>query len=561
MPAILGGEIMANRNIYEVDLDKNAANFEALSPLSFIRRTASVYPDRIAVAHGDLQRTWRETYERCVRLASALQRRGIGLGDTVAVMAPNVPELLEAHFGIPMTGAVLNALNIRLDAESIAFILQHSESKILITDTEFSAVVGKALERMADKPLVIDIDDPRGKGGELLGELNYEQFLAEGDPNFAWTMPADEWQAISLNYTSGTTGNPKGVVYHHRGAYLNAIGNVLTQAMPHFPVYLWTLPMFHCNGWCFPWTITAMAGTHVCLRQVTAKGIYDAIADHHVSHMCGAPIVMGMLVNAPPESRREIPKGVQVMTAGAAPPAAIIEKMQAIGFNVTHVYGLTEVYGPVTVCAWQEPWNDLPPAQQAVLKARQGVPYVTLEGVMVGDPRTVEPAPADGKTMGEIFMRGNTVMRGYLKNARATQDAFAGGWFHTGDLGVMHPDGYIEVKDRLKDIIISGGENISTIEVESVLYRHPSVLEAGVVSRPDEKWGETVCAFITLKEGDNTTAEDLIAFCRENMAHYKVPRTIIFGSLPKTSTGKLQKYKLRESARILAAAKAVKDDV
>jgi len=549
---------MVNRNIYEVDLDKNAANFEALSPLSFIRRTASVYPDRIAVVHGDLRRTWRETYERCVRLASALKKHGIGLGDTVAVMAPNVPELLESHFGIPMSGAVLNALNIRLDAESIAFILQHSEVKILITDTEFSGVVGKALGLMTEKPLVIDIDDPRGKGGELLGTMNYEQFIAEGDPTFAWSMPTDEWQAISLNYTSGTTGNAKGVVYHHRGAYLNAIGNVLTQAMPHFPVYLWTLPMFHCNGWCFPWTITAMAGTHVCLRAVTAKGMYDAIADYKVSHMCGAPIVMGMLVNAGPESRREIPKGVQVMTAGAAPPAAIIEKMQAIGFNVTHVYGLTEVYGPVTVCAWQEEWDTLPPTEQAVLKARQGVPYVTLEGVMVGDPLTVQPMPADGQTMGEIFMRGNTVMRGYLKNPRATSDAFAEGWFHTGDLGVMHPDGYIEVKDRLKDIIISGGENISTIEVESVLYRHPAILEAGVVARPDAKWGETVCAFVTLKEGDPTTAEDIITFCRENMAHYKVPKTVIFGSLPKTSTGKLQKYKLRESAKIIAATNAQK---
>jgi fatty-acyl-CoA synthase len=549
---------MPSRNIYEIDLDKNAANFEALSPLSFIRRTAAVYPGRTAVVHGDLRRTWRETYERCIRLSSALKRRGINLGDTVAVMAPNVPELLEAHFGVPMAGAVLNALNIRLDSESIAFILQHSESKVLITDSEFSGVVGKALERMSEKPLVIDISDPRGKGGALLGELTYEQFLSEGDPQFAWEMPVDEWQAISLNYTSGTTGNPKGVVYHHRGAYLNAIGNVLTQAMPHFPTYLWTLPMFHCNGWCFPWTITAMAGTHVCLRQVTAKGMYDAIADYGVTHMCGAPIVMGMLVNAPPESRREIPRGVQMMTAGAAPPAAIIEKMQAIGFEVTHVYGLTEVYGPVTVCAWQEAWSDLPPAQQAVYKARQGVPYVTLEGVMVGDPLTVLPVPSDGKTMGEIFMRGNTVMRGYLKNPRATQDAFAEGWFHTGDLGVMHPDGYIEVKDRLKDIIISGGENISTIEVEGVLYRHPAILEAGVVARPDAKWGETVCAFITLKDGETATAEDIIAFCRENMAHFKVPQTVIFGPLPKTSTGKLQKYKLREGAKAIAASIATK---
>jgi fatty-acyl-CoA synthase len=453
-----------------------------------------------------------------------------------------------------MSGAVLNALNVRLDAESIAFILQHSETKVLITDSEFSPVISKALERMTEKPLVIDIDDPRGKGGSLLGELNYEQLLAEGDAEFDWQMPADEWQAISLNYTSGTTGNPKGVVYHHRGAYLNAIGNVLTWAMPHFPAYLWTLPMFHCNGWCFPWTVTAMAGTHVCLRQVTAKGMYDAIADHNVTHLCGAPIVMGMLVNAPADARREIARGVQVMTAGAAPPAAIIEKMQALGFEVTHVYGLTEVYGPVTVCAWQQEWSMLPPAEQAVYKARQGVPYVTLESVMVADPLTMQRAPSDGKTMGEMFMKGNTVMRGYLKNARATKEAFAGAWFHTGDLGVMHPNGYIEVKDRLKDIIISGGENISTIEVESVLYRHPAILEAGVVARPDEKWGESVCAFITLKEGEVTTAEEIIAFCRENMAHFKVPQTVIFGPLPKTSTGKLQKYKLREGAKSLAPA-------
>ena len=538
-------------NPYEVDLDKNSANYVALSPLSFIQRTAEVYPNRTAVVHGTLRRTWRETYDRCVRLASALNKHGIGLGNTVAVMSPNIPECLEAHFGVAMAGAVLNALNIRLDADMIAFILQHSETKVLITDTEFSPVMNKALEKLAEKPLVIDIDDPQGKGGARLGSMTYEEFLAEGDPNFAWKLPADEWQAISLNYTSGTTGNPKGVVYHHRGAYLNAIGNVLTQALPHCPTYLWTLPMFHCNGWCFPWTITAMGGTHVCLRQVSAKAMYDAMADHGVTHMCGAPIIMGMLVNAPPEQRREIPKGIKMMTAGAAQPAAILERMQALGFDVTHVYGLTEVYGPVTVCEWQDEWTALPLSEQATLKARQGVPYVTLEGLMVGNPQTVEPVPSDGKTMGEIFMRGNTVMRGYLKNPRATQDAFAGGWFHTGDLGVMHPNGYIEVKDRLKDIIISGGENISTIEVESVLYRHPAILEAGVVARPDEKWGETVCAFVTLKDGDPTTADDIIAFCRENMAHYKVPRTVIFGPLPKTSTGKLQKFKLREHAKQL----------
>ncbi len=543
---------MATGNPYEIGLDKNIANYAPLSPLSFIRRTAAVYPERTAVVHGDLRRSWRETYERSIRLASALQRRGMGIGDTVAVMSPNIPESLEAHFGVPMSGAVLNALNIRLDAESIAFILQHSEARVLITDREFSGVIGKALALLPFKPLVVDIDDPCGKGGELLGELNYEQFLAEGDPRFAWQMPADEWQAISLNYTSGTTGNPKGVVYHHRGAYLNALGNAVTWAMPHHPNYLWTLPMFHCNGWCFPWTITAMAGTHVCLRQVTAKAMYDAIADHHVTHLCGAPIVMGTLINAPAESRREIPQGVRMMTAGAAPPAAILEKMQSLGFEVTHVYGLTESYGPVTVCAWQQEWDALPVGEQAVFKARQGVPYVTLDGVMVGDPHSLEAVPDDGATIGEIFMRGNTVMRGYLKNPRATQDAFAGGWFHTGDLGVMHPNGYIEVKDRLKDIIISGGENISTIEVESVLYRHPAVLEAGVVARPDEKWGETPCAFITLKEGAQATEADIIAFCREHLAHFKVPKTVVFGPLPKTSTGKLQKFKLRESIRSFA---------
>jgi fatty-acyl-CoA synthase len=540
---------MASQNPYEVGLDQCLANYAPLSPLSFIRRTAAVYPERTAVVHGDLRRTWRETYQRCVRLASALKRRGMGIGDTVAVMTPNIPEGLEVHFGVPMSGAVLNALNIRLDAESIAFILQHSEAKVLITDSEFSGVIGKALGLLPNQPLVVDIDDPRGKGGTLLGALNYEQLLAEGDPGFEWQMPADEWQAISLNYTSGTTGNPKGVVYHHRGAHLNAIGNALTWAMPHHPNYLWTLPMFHCNGWCFPWTITAMAGTHVCLRQVTAKAMYDAIADHGVTHLCGAPVVMGTLVNAPPESRREIPKGVRMMTAGAAPPAAILEKMQNLGLEVTHVYGLTEVYGPVTVCAWQQEWDALPVREQATFKARQGVPYITLEGLMVGHPHSLDPVPGDGMTMGEIFMRGNTVMRGYLKNPRATQEAFAGGWFHTGDLGVMHPNGYIEVKDRLKDIIISGGENISTIEVEAVLYRHPAVLEAGVVARPDEKWGETPCAFVTLKDDAQATEADIIAFCRENLAHFKVPKTVIFGPLPKTSTGKLQKFKLRESVR------------
>jgi fatty-acyl-CoA synthase len=542
---------MSKHNPYEVELDRNPANFVPLSPLSFLRRTASVYPDATAVVHGKLKRSWRETYERCVRLASALSKRGIGLGDTVSVMAPNIPEMLEGHFGIPMAGAVLNALNVRLDAETIAFILQHGECKVLITDREFSDVISKALAMMPERPLVIDIDDPLAVGGELIGETTYERFLAEGDPGFEWSLPADEWQAITLNYTSGTTGNPKGVVYHHRGAYLNALGNVPTWGMGHKPVYLWTLPMFHCNGWCFPWTITAMAGTHVCIRRVEAKALYDAMADEGVTHLSGAPVVMGLLVNAPAGQRREIPGGIRMMTAGAAPPAAVIEKMERLGFEVTHVYGLTEVYGPVTVCAWHEEWDALPVEERAVLKARQGVTYVTLEGLMVADAATLAPVPADGTTMGEVFMRGNTVMSGYLKNPTATREAFAGGWFHTGDLGVMHPNGYIELKDRSKDIIISGGENISTIEVEAVLYRHPAVIDAAVVARPDEKWGETPCAFVQAREDAQVDEQEIIAFCRQHLAGFKVPRKIVFGPLPKTSTGKIQKFALRERARAL----------
>ncbi|HYY70685.1 MAG TPA: acyl-CoA synthetase [Terriglobales bacterium] len=542
---------MPSRNPFELDLDKNSANFVPLTPLTFIRRTAEVYPQRTAVIHGDLKRTWKQTYERCVGLASALKRCGIGLGDTVSLMAPNIPETLECHFGVPMAGAVLNALNIRLDAESIAFMLQHSDSKLLITDREFSPVISKALGMLEQRPVVVDIDDPLAKGGERLGHRAYEALLAEGDPNYAWELPADEWQPIALNYTSGTTGNPKGVVYHHRGAYLNAIGNVLTWAMPHAPTYLWTLPMFHCNGWCFPWTVTAMAGTHVCLRAVTAKAMYDAFVERGVTHMCGAPIVLGMLVNAPDQVRRELPRRVQVMTAASPPPAAVIEKMQKLGFDVTHVYGLTEVYGPVTVCAWHDEWDSLPIEQQAVYKARQGVAYLTLEALMVADAATLKPVPKDGMTMGEVFMRGNTVMSGYLKNPNATREAFEGGWFHTGDLSVWHPDGYIELKDRSKDIIISGGENISTIEVESVLYRHPAVLEAGVVARPDEKWGETPCAFVTLKEGATATEQEIIDFCRQHLAHFKAPKTVVFGPLPKTSTGKLQKFKLREQVKAI----------
>jgi fatty-acyl-CoA synthase len=540
------------RNPYEIDLDRNAANYVPLSPLSFLARSAAIYPDRLAVVHGAERRTWRETYARCRRLASALSRRGIGKGDTVAVMAPNVPALFEAHFGIAMVGGVLNALNVRLDAETIAFILRHGEAKVLITDREFSGVIDKALGLLENKPLVIDIDDPAAPAGKLVGETTYEAFLAEGDPDFEWRLPDDEWDAIALNYTSGTTGNPKGVVYHHRGAYLNALGNVLAWSMKQHPVYLWTLPMFHCNGWCFPWTVTALAGTHVCLRRVEAAAVYAALADQGVTHLCGAPIVMNMLLNAPPEARRDLGgRTVAMMTAGAAPPAAVIEGMERLGFAITHVYGLTEVYGPVTVCAWHDEWDALPAEERAAIKARQGVNYPVLEGLMVADARSLQPVPRDGRTMGEVFMRGNVVMKGYLKNPKATEEAFAGGWFHTGDLGVAHPDGYIELKDRSKDIIISGGENISTIEVEGVLYRHPAVLEAAVVARPDEKWGETPCAFVTLKPGAAASEAEIIAFCRERMAHYKAPRTVVFGPLPKTSTGKIQKFALREQAKAL----------
>jgi fatty-acyl-CoA synthase len=538
-------------NPFEVGLDKNAANFVPLSPLSFLARTAAVYPDRLAVVHGKTRRTWAETYRRCRRLASALAARGIGKGDTVSVMAPNIPAHFEAHFGPAMLGAVLNALNIRLDAEAIAFILRHGEAKVLLTDREFAPVIGKALSLLEKKPLVIDIDDPEGPGGETLGETSYEEFLESGDPDFAWSLPADEWDAIALNYTSGTTGNPKGVVYHHRGAYLNALGNVLVWDMGQHPTYLWTLPMFHCNGWCFPWTVTAMAGTHVCLRRVDPALVYPLIAEHGVDHLCGAPIVMNMLLNAPEELKKTLRPGVKMMTAGAAPPAAVIEGMEKLGFKVTHVYGLTEVYGPVTVCAWHEEWDGLPVAERAAIAARQGVRYPVLEGLMVADPKTLAPVPKDGATMGEVFMRGNVVMKGYLKNEKATEEAFAGGWFHTGDLGVWHPDGYIELKDRSKDIIISGGENISTIEVEGVLYRHPAVLEAAVVARPDEKWGETPCAFVTLRPGAAATEAEIIAFCRERLARFKAPRKVVFGPLPKTSTGKIQKFVLREQARQL----------
>jgi fatty-acyl-CoA synthase len=537
---------------YSAALGRNGANYVPLSPLGFLARSAAVFPDRLAVVHGSRRYSWAESYARCRRLAGALRRRGIGKNDTVAVMAPNVPELFEAHFGVPMAGAVLNALNIRLDAETIAFILRHGEAKLLITDREFSGVIEQALALLERKPMVIDIDDTLAPPGKLLGEMDYERFIASGDPDFAWDNPADEWDAIALNYTSGTTGNPKGVVYHHRGAYLNALGNVLAWSMPRHPVYLWTLPMFHCNGWCFPWTVTALAGTHVCLRRTEAAAIFAAMAEHGITHLCGAPIVMTMLLNAPDAARRDLGgRTMAMMTAGAAPPAAVIEGMERMGFRITHVYGLTEVFGPVTVCDWHDSWDRLPAAEMAAIKARQGVRYHVLEGLMVADAATLAPVPSDGATLGEVFMRGNVVMKGYLKNAKATEEAFAGGWFHTGDLGVMHPDGYIELKDRSKDIIISGGENISTIEVEGMLYRHPAVLEAAVVARPDATWGETPCAFVTLKPGMAATADEIIQFCRDKLARFKVPKTIVFGPLPKTSTGKIQKFALREQAKAL----------
>ncbi|KGM39704.1 acyl-CoA synthetase [Aquabacterium sp. NJ1] len=538
-------------NIYEQDLSRNDANFAAFTPLSFIERTAAVYPERLAIVHGDLRQTWAQTYARCRQLASALSQRGIGLGDTVAVMLPNTPPMVEAHFGIPMTGAVLNTLNTRLDPEALAFMLDHGEAKAVIVDPEFAAVMAKAigLRQTQRDILVIDTEDALYTGNvQRIGSLTYNELVASGSPDFEWQMPADEWQAISLNYTSGTTGNPKGVVYHHRGAAMNAVSNILEWDMPKHAVYLWTLPMFHCNGWCFPWTVAARAAVNVCLRRVDPKAIFDAIRTHKVSHYCGAPIVHGALVAAPAELKQGITHQVKAMVAGAAPPAAMIEGMEQLGFDLTHVYGLTEIYGPAAVCVKHEEWDKLDVGERARLNARQGVNYHLQRNVTVMDPGTMQPVPADGETMGEIMFRGNITMKGYLKNPRATQDAFRGGWFHTGDLAVMYPDGYVKIKDRSKDIIISGGENISSIEVEDVLYRHPAVMAAAVVAKPDEKWGETPCAFIELKAGAQVTAEDIIAHCRLHLAGFKIPRAVVFGDLPKTSTGKIQKFELRKLA-------------
>jgi fatty-acyl-CoA synthase len=537
---------------YSTDLDKNAANYSSLSPLTFIERAASVYPNRPAVVYNELTYSWSETYRRCRRFASALQQYGVGTNDTVALMLPNVPAMYEANYAIPMAGAVINALNIRLDAEAIAFQLRHGNAKVLLTDPEFSSTVSAALELLDEKPIVIDVNDTTYGGGDSIGVIEYEDFLAAGDPEFDWSLPKDEWQAIALGYTSGTTGNPKGVVTHHRGAYLNAVSNILAWNMQAHPTYLWTLPLFHCNGWCFPWTIAALSGTNICLRAVRADHIFEKIKEHNVSHLCGAPIVLNLMANADDELTRGINGPINVMTAGSAPPAAVLEAMAKLDFNVTHTYGLTEVYGPAVVCAWHDEWDQLPPAEQADLKARQGVRYTMLEELVVADPETLEPVPSDGVTVGEIMFRGNVVMKGYLKNPEASKEAFAGGYFHSGDLAVCHPDGYVEIKDRSKDVIISGGENISSIEVEALLYRHPAVLEAAVAAKPDDKWGEVPCAFVALREDAGAVTEkDIIDFCRDNMAHFKTPKKVIFGELPKTSTGKIKKFELRERAKTL----------
>ena len=539
----------ASRRRSADDLGPNRANYVPLSPVQFLERSAFIWPSKLAVRHGQLAYSYRELEARCRRLASALAARGIGRSDTVAVMAPNVPALLEAHYAVPALGAVLNALNYRLDAKTIAFCLAHGKAKVLLTDAEFAATIKAALGELRQKLLVVDIDDPEGPSGDALGSIRYEALLAEGDPGFAWPGPEDEWDSLSLLYTSGTTGDPKGVVYHHRGAYLNALANALAFGLAPDSVYLWTLPMFHCNGWTYPWAVTAAGGTHVCLRRVDPVQVFAAIREHRVTHLCGAPIVLNMLVHAPSEAKLRFEHTVEVATGGAAPPSAVIEAMEKMGFRVTHLYGLTESYGPATLCAGQENWSDMPLSERALRMARQGVPMPALAQLMVADSKTHAPVPRDGATLGEVMLRGNTIMKGYLANKTATAAAFRAGWFHTGDLAVWHPDNYIEIKDRAKDVIISGGENISSLEIEECLYRHPQVMEAAVVARPDPKWGESPCAFVTLKPGaSGVTEAQLIDWCRERIARFKLPRTIVFGALPKTSTGKIQKFVLRERA-------------
>jgi fatty-acyl-CoA synthase len=542
---------MTTVNMFEQGLDKNTANYTPLSPLSFLERAASVYPERIAVVHGEVRNTWAQTYTRCRALASALRKRGITPGDTVATMLPNIPAMYEAHFAMPMAGVILHTLNYRLDAEILAFMLQHGQAKAILVDPEYAGVIKDALSRWDNDLLIIDVADATFEGGESIGEIEYEALLKEGDGDFAWSLPADEWQAISLNYTSGTTGNPKGVVYHHRGAYLNAVSNIMTWNLTAHPVYLWTLPMFHCNGWCFPWTIAAMNGTNVCLRAVRDDLIYNLIKSEKVTHMCGAPVVLSLIANAVDELKAGVDHTVNIMTAASAPSPTILEAMAHLKFNVTHTYGLTETYGPAVVCAWHEQWDELPIVEQAAYKSRQGVRYPMLEALMVADPVTLEPVSKNGEMLGEIFFKGNIIMKGYLKNPDATAEALSGGWFHSGDLAVWHEDGYIEIKDRSKDVIISGGENISSIEIENILYRHPAVMEVAVVARNDDKWGETPCAFVSLKAGMAASEQDIIDYCRNNMARFKVPKKIVFGPLAKTSTGKVQKFLLRTMANEL----------
>ncbi len=541
---------MTMPNPYDAGLGKTPANYQPLTPLVFLERSAAVYPDHTAIIHGGARISYETFYARARQLASALAARGIGVGDTVSVMLSNTPSMLEAHYGVPMTGAVLHSINTRLDAPNIAFMLDHAEAKVVICDTEFAEVMKEALSLASVKPLLIDYEDTElGEPGTRLGDIDYDDFVSEGDAGYAWAMPSDEWNAISLNYTSGTTGNPKGVVYHHRGAAMMCYGNTIATGMGQHPVYLWTLPMFHCNGWCFPWSLSMVAGTHVCLRAVRAKPMYDAIADHKVTNLSGAPFVMSVLLNASDDEKRDFDHRVAFNHAAAPPPAAVLQKMDAAGFELTHLYGLTETYGPATLNAWREAWNDLPEEDRLKKRIRQGVRYHALEDLTVMDPDTMEKTPADGETIGEVMFRGNIVMKGYLKNEKATKEAFAGGWFHSGDLGVMHPDGYIQLKDRSKDIIISGGENISSIEVEDTIYKHPDVLSAAVVAKPDPKWGETPCAFVELREGSKTEAKDIVDWCRKHLAHFKCPRYVVFVDLPKTSTGKIQKFKLRELAK------------